>query len=322
MFEPLSERPRAADRRSDGQTGRGSVAAMIVDNPAPRPLPSPVLIGLTAAVLAVLGAVVVFWVGPSTVKPLYVLSGALVGTLVGLTGVGGGSLMTPLLILAFGFHPASAVGTDLLFASATKAVGTGVHAAGRTIDWRIVRRMALGSVPATLLTVAVSRVVHLDGANAAHLVSVALGAALVLTAVSLFFRDRLARFAQRAGAERGPAPTAALTVALGAVLGVLITLTSVGAGALGVTLLVFLYPRLPIARIVGSDIVHAVPLTFIAGMAHWWSGNVDLILLASLLLGSVPGIIVGSILTPRLPERALRPILATVLILVGVKLAL
>lgn len=295
---------------------------MTAHAPAVRPASSSLLIGLAAIALVAVGAVLVLWVGPSALKPLYVLSGAAVGVLVGLTGVGGGSLMTPLLILAFGFHPAAAVGTDLLFASATKAVGTGVHAAGRTIDWTIVRRMALGSVPATLLTVLASRFVHLNGDKGAHLLSVALGWALVLTAASLFFRDRLARLAQRGGAERPSQPTAALTVALGAVLGVLITLTSVGAGALGVTLLVFLYPRLPIARIVGSDIVHAVPLTLIAGVAHGWAGNVDLVLLASLLLGSVPGIIVGSLLTPRLPERALRPILAAVLVLVGAKLAL
>lgn len=295
---------------------------MTVHGPPSRSLPSSLVIGGAAAVLACLGAAAVLWVGPATLKPLYVLSGGVVGVLVGLTGVGGGSLMTPLLILAFGFHPASAVGTDLLFASATKAVGAGVHAAGKTIDWVIVRRMAMGSIPATLLTVFASRLVHLNDPKSAHLLSVALGAALVLTAISLFFRDRLARLAQKAGGERSSGPTAALTIVLGAVLGVLITLTSVGAGALGVTLLVFLYPRLPIARIVGSDIVHAVPLTFIAGMAHWWSGNVDLVLLASLLLGSIPGIIAGSLLTPRLPERALRPILATVLVLVGVKLAL
>lgn len=293
---------------------------MTSDHPLSSARLSPLAIGLATAVLGALGLSVVLWLGPSTVKPLYVLSGALVGMLVGLTGVGGGSLMTPLLILAFGFHPAAAVGTDLLFASATKAVGTGVHAASRTIDWSIVRRMALGSVPATLLTVLGSRLVHLNDAKAAHWLSVALGAALMVTALSLLFRDRLARIAQRAGTEQSPRSATILTIGLGAVLGVMITLTSVGAGALGVTLLVFLYPRLPIARIVGSDIVHAVPLTFIAGMAHWWTGNVDLSLLASLLLGSIPGIIVGSLLTPRLPERALRPILATVLVLVGMKL--
>ncbi len=270
--------------------------------------------------LALAGGVVLAVVGPGAIKPLYVLSGALVGVLVGLTGVGGGSLMTPLLILAFGFHPTSAVGTDLLFASATKAVGTGVHSANKTVEWPLVRRMALGSVPATVLTVIALRVWHFSGDKAAHPLSVALGVVLVLTAASLLLRDQLARLAQARTPELPQATAAALTVGLGALLGVLITLTSVGAGALGVTLLVFLYPRMPIARIVGSDIVHAVPLTLIAGAGHWAMGSVDLKLLASLLFGSIPGIVVGSSLTPRMPQGALRVILATVLVLVGIKL--
>lgn len=286
----------------------------------PRRLPVPPLglafFGLALIVVTTLVAVV----GLSAIRPLYILSGAAVGTLVGLTGVGGGSLMTPLLILAFGFHPASAVGTDLLFASATKAVGTGVHSANKTIDWALVRRMSLGSVPAALLTIAAIRVFHLDGDKAARPLSIALAVLLILTAAVLLLRGRLTRLAQTRTPELSTQATAALTTGLGALLGVLITLTSVGAGALGVTLLVFLYPRMPIARIVGSDIVHAVPLTLIAGVAHWWLGTVDLRLLASLLCGSVPGIIVGSLLTPRLSDRVLRPILATVLVLVGLKL--
>ncbi|MBE7218983.1 MAG: sulfite exporter TauE/SafE family protein [Caulobacteraceae bacterium] len=250
------------------------------------------------------------------------LSGAAIGLLVGLTGVGGGSLMTPVLILLFGLHPASAVGADLLYASATKAVGTGVHAAGRTVDWALVRLMALGSVPATLLTLTAMKLTGLGGEKSSHGLSVALGFVLLLTAAALLFRDPLLRLARAPeGRTRRPNATAALTVALGAVLGVLITLTSVGAGALGVTLLVFLYPRMPIARVVGSDIVHAVPLTLIAGVGHWWMGSVDLSLVASLLMGSIPGVIVGGLLAPRTPERVLRPILAAVLVLVGWKLA-
>lgn len=278
---------------------------------------------LAAGAVAVLAAEAALWLAaPQVVRPPFMLSGAAIGLLVGLTGVGGGSLMTPVLILLFGLHPASAVGADLLYASATKAVGTGVHAAGRTVDWALVRLMALGSVPATLLTLTAMKLTGLGGEKSSHGLSVALGFVLLLTAAALLFRDPLLRLARAPeGRTRRPNATAALTVALGAVLGVLITLTSVGAGALGVTLLVFLYPRMPIARVVGSDIVHAVPLTLIAGVGHWWMGSVDLSLVASLLMGSIPGVIVGGLLAPRTPERVLRPILAAVLVLVGWKLA-
>ena len=278
-------------------------------------------IALAAAGLMLIVAVAASASGFQGVKPLYVGSGACVGVLVGLTGVGGGSLMTPILILAFGFHPASAVGTDLLYASGTKAVGTGVHAANRTVDWRLVGRMALGSVPATVLTVAAIRLFHLNGDKASHNLSLMLAGVLAVTAVFLLLRERLTAAAQARSPDIPSGVTAGLTVLLGAALGVMITLTSVGAGAMGVTLLAFLYPRMPVARIVGSDIVHAVPLTLIAGAAHWWMGSVDLRLLLSLLMGSVPGIIVGSLLTPRMPDRVLRPLLAVVLVLVAAKLA-
>lgn len=279
---------------------------------------APVLVSVAA--LALLSVATALQSGLGAFKPLYMLSGAAVGLLVGMTGVGGGSLMTPLLILAFGIHPASAVGTDLLYASATKAVGTGVHAVGRNIDWALVRRMAAGSIPATLLTVGAMRFLHLDSGQTAGPLSIALAVVLVLTAASLLLRGSLSRLAQARVNPRSEVLTRRLTVALGAALGVLITLTSVGAGALGVTLLVFLYPQTPIARVVGSDIVHAVPLTLIAGLAHWWMGTVNLGLLTSLLCGSVPGVIVGSLLAPRMPERVLRPILAVVLLLVSAKL--
>jgi uncharacterized membrane protein YfcA len=253
-------------------------------------------------------------------NPLYAISGLLVGLLVGLTGVGGGSLMTPLLILLFGFHPSTAVGTDLLYASGAKSVGTLVHGANKTVDWNITGRMALGSIPATILTVAALYALHVHGDAASKLISTVLGFALVLTAVTLLFRARIFAFAARRAVEPGPRATAILTIVLGAVLGVLITLSSVGAGAIGVTVLIFLYPRMPVARIVGSDIAHAVPLTLIAGAGHLALGSVNLPLLGSLLVGSIPGIIVGSQLTARIPERVLRPLLAGTLILVGTKL--
>jgi uncharacterized protein len=243
----------------------------------------------------------------------------LVGVLVGLTGVGGGSLMTPLLVLLFGFHPATAVGTDLLYASATKSVGAGVHHARGTVDWLVVRRLATGSVPATVLTLVVLWQLGQTAATG-KLIAGVLGTALLATAVALFLRRRIvARLVPTF--ERLPAHRLAqLTVLLGVVLGVLVSLTSVGAGALGMTALLVLYPHLPVNRLVGSDIAHAVPLTLIAGLGHWWLGSVDFGLLASLLLGSVPGIVVGSMLATRASDQVLTPVLAVTLAVVGARL--
>jgi uncharacterized membrane protein YfcA len=253
---------------------------------------------------------------------LYSLSGFAVGMLVGMTGVGGGSLMTPLLILLFGIHPATAVGTDLLYAAATKAGGTVIHGLTRTIEWRVVRRLAAGSVPMTALTLFGLSKLDIVGGAAGSLITAMLSAALFLTAAALLLRKRiLARYGARLGALR-PRHTALLTIATGAALGVLVSISSIGAGALGVTALVLLYPRLPTARIVGSDIAHAVPLTLIAGIGHWFIGSVDWALLGSLLLGSLPGIFLGSYVAIRIPDVVLRFTLATTLILVGGRLAL
>ncbi len=250
----------------------------------------------------------------------YVVSGFGVGFVVGLTGVGGGSLMTPLLVLLFGLHPAVAVGTDLLFAAATKCCGTAVHQIGRTVEWRVVGRLAAGSVPASLAMLLVLRHVDGGGTMLAALIAHVLGAALLLTALSLIFRRTILTLAHAWSFHRRPPLRNALTVALGAVLGALVTLSSVGAGAVGVTALVLLYPQLSIARIVGTDIAHAVPLTLVAGLGHLAIGTVDGALLASLLAGSLPGIALGSLLAPRVPERALRYLLAVVLALVGGRL--
>jgi uncharacterized protein len=254
------------------------------------------------------------------INPLYVVSGLVVGLLVGLTGVGGGSLMTPLLVLVFGIHPSTAVGTDLLYAAATKSVGTAVHNSRRTIDWRIVGRLALGSVPATALTLFIlSRLhAHLDARHG--LISTTLGVALILTAIAIVFRrfilERFARVSSRWSART----IAVSTVVLGAVLGVLVSISSVGAGAIGMTVLLVLYPALPVSKLVGSDIAHAVPLTLIAGLGHWAMGSVNLGMLGSLLAGSIPGIIVGSLLASRAPDNVLRPILASTLAIVGGRL--
>ena len=251
---------------------------------------------------------------------LYSLAGLLVGLLVGMTGVGGGSLMTPLLVLAFGFHPATAVGTDLLYASATKSVGTLVHGFGGTVEWKIVRRLALGSIPATAATLLLLARAGIYIEATQHVITVTLGVALLATAAAMVARGRILGFvASRFGALRDSV-AARWTVALGAVLGVLVSLSSVGAGALGMTMLLILYPRLPTNRLVGSDIAHAVPLTLIAGTGHWMMGSVDFDLLGSLLIGSIPGIIIGSLIATRVPDRVLRPILAGTLAIVGGKL--
>lgn len=250
----------------------------------------------------------------------YAVSGLFVGALVGLTGVGGGSLMTPLLILLFGINPGTAVGTDLLFACLTKSVGMSMHALRGSVDWRIVLRLAAGSVPATALTI------FLLGGHGRHghgdIITTTLGAALILTAVGIVFRAAIVRRLAPAMDALGERPRMLITVALGAILGVAVSISSVGAGAIGVTVLLVLYPRLPTVRIVGSDIAHAVPLTLVAGVGHWIYGSVNFGILASLLVGSIPGIAVTSLFAKKVPERVLRPLLATTLAVVGVRLAI
>ncbi|WP_250453668.1 sulfite exporter TauE/SafE family protein [Caballeronia sp. ATUFL_M2_KS44] len=253
---------------------------------------------------------------------LYSVSGLAVGFLVGLTGVGGGSLMTPLLVLLFGIHPATAVGTDLLYAAATKTAGTLVHGLKGSVDWRITGRLAAGSVPAAALTLYFLHRHGITSPDTARLIQSILGTALLVTAVSLIFRPQLARLAYKKGHDRpdNPARMTAWTVLTGAILGVLVSITSVGAGAIGVTVLLLIYPRLATARIVGSDVAHAVPLTLIAGAGHWMVGSVDWALLLSLLVGSIPGIAIGSALSSKAPEALLRHVLAATLVLVGAKL--
>jgi len=250
------------------------------------------------------------------IDPLYVLSGVLVGALVGFTGVGGGSLMTPLLILVFGVHPASAVGTDLLYAAATKTAGTAVHGWNKTIDWMIVGRLALGSVPMTVLTVLALYYLGVDSKAVQGIITKTLGVALLATAILLFMRKPLMRWYDEKIGEPNPSLVGKLTVLTGAVLGVLVTLSSVGAGAIGVTALVMLYPKMPAQRIVGSDIAHAVPLTLLAGLGHSILGTIDLHILVSLLCGSIPAIVVASIASARTSDTVVRVALGVVLLAV------
>jgi uncharacterized protein len=215
-----------------------------------------------------------------------------------------------------------AVGTDLLYAAITKAGGTLAHGMKGTVDWTVTRRLASGSIPASALTLALVTWLAPGGIGGAiGLIKVMLGVALMLTAIAIILRKQIQAYAlKRSGGVDNPRRTAALTVLTGAVLGVLVSISSVGAGALGVSALFFLYPRLPTIRIVGSDIAHAVPLTLVAGIGHWFLGSVDWSLLGSLLIGSLPGIWLGSHISTRVPDRVLRPILAGMLVLVGSKL--
>lgn len=257
----------------------------------------------------------------ASINWLYSASGFAVGALVGMTGVGGGSLMTPLLVLVFGFHPATAVGTDLLYAAATKSVGTLVHGSRRTVDWPIVGRLAAGSLPGAALTLLALRAFGASGGGTSHLITLVLAIALFLTALSLLFRDRLFAWARTRVPQPRQQSVIVMTILTGLVLGVVVSISSVGAGAIGVTALIALYPSMPTVRIVGSDIAHAVPLTLLAGIGHLLVlGTTDFGLLGSLLVGSIPGIVLGSVVATRVPETVIRPLLAGVLVLVGMKL--
>lgn len=252
-----------------------------------------------------------------------IVSGALTGFLVGLTGVGGGALMTPILLLVFGIAPLSAVGTDLWFAAITKLFATRVHHGRGLVDWAVVRRLWTGSLTASALTL-VWMAYHPVDADAVRLLTGAIACAVLVTAVGLVFQKALQSLGQRlrtGGAERFKSAQGPLTVLAGAVLGALVTLTSVGAGALGAVFLAYLYPlRLTPPRLIATDIVHAIPLAVFAGMGHLLIGNVNFTLLGNLLLGSAPAVVIGAILSSKLPHGLLRLALAVVLLSIGAKL--
>jgi len=251
----------------------------------------------------------------------YSVAGFAVGAIVGLTGVGGGSLMTPLLVLGFGVPAVTAVGTDLLFAGLTKTGGAVSHGLRGQVDWRVAGLLAAGSVPGTALALLALALLPPASSAAKVLVSGALGAMLVLTAFALVFRARIQAWAQaRAGSGWIARHRTAATIATGALIGVAVSFSSVGAGAIGVTALLLLFPLLATVQVVGTDIAHAVPLTLLAGLGHATLGNVDWTMLAALLVGSLPGILIGSHFVSRIPERALRHSLAGVLLLAGGKL--
>lgn len=266
---------------------------------------------------------------------MFTLSGFAVGFLVGLTGVGGGSLMTPLLVFLFGFKPAVAVGTDLLYAAITKTAGVFVHhGKHKSVDWKIVGLLSLGSLPFAAMTLYVLRNLMAVGKEITGMMTFTLGIALLLTAAALLVRSILLHMASKNGqiddehsnldnsGRFSPRWEKIATVFTGMMLGILVTLSSVGAGALGTVALLFLYPRMSTVKVVGTDLAHAIPLTAVAGLGHLSLGNFDLDLLGSLLLGSVPGIWAGSLLSAKVPEYLMRPALATLLLLIGVKFVL
>ena len=249
---------------------------------------------------------------------LAVISGFGVGAIVGITGVGGGSLMTPLLISVFKLNPAVAIGTDLWFAAVTKSGGAWAHHRLGHVAYRSAGLMRAGSIPASLATVAL---MHLSGITRgwAETLTFSLGIALLLTAITVAFKHRWHALGLRLEAWLPARRQAALTVTAGVILGVLVSLSSIGAGAVGATVILLLYPRLPTHRLVGTDIAHAVPLTLVAGIGHATLGHVDLALLVALLIGSLPGIWLGAALTKALPESLVRTLLCLSLVTAGLK---
>lgn len=251
-----------------------------------------------------------------------VIAGLVVGFIVGLTGVGGGSLMTPIL-LYFGIPPTKAVGTDLLYAAFIKAGGVFVHNKKGNINWKITGWLTLGSVPAALLTLWILNSIKTDIEKINSVIKYSLGWALLFTSVAIIFKQKILVFSQKHAGDKFHNESTTqnmLTIGIGVLLGATVTLTSIGAGALGTVTLFFLYPLLPTPRLVGTEIAHAVPLTLVAGLGHASMGNLDMGLLGQLLMGSLPGIYCGSMLSGKVPDQFLRNAIAVMLFMAGYKL--
>lgn len=254
----------------------------------------------------------------------YALAGALTGFVVGLTGVGGGALMTPILLIFFGVSPTTAIATDLWFAAITKLVGARVHHTNGNVDWQVAKRLWLGSLPMALLIVVIVSL----GAQVAKVdwLTKAIGVVVLITAIGLLVAPKLVAYAKgrRIGQpERFKSIQPALTVVSGGILGLCVSLTSVGAGALGSVMLLYLYPlRMKPHRLVATDIVHAIPLAVVAGLGYLFAGKVDWWMLASLLVGSLPAVFLGSLLTEKISGREVQISLALVLLAAGLKIFL
>ena len=257
---------------------------------------------------------------------LLTISGFLIGFLVGLTGVGGGSLMTPLLILVFNVPAAVAVGTDLLYASITKCFGIINHNKNKFIDWGVVKILLMGSIPSSILTSIYLSNFDLKNDSIVSVIEIFLAVTLILTSLAIIFQSGLTRQAGKIatkGFEKkilNKNSKHHLTLLLGIILGVIVTFTSVGAGAIGVTILIILYPRFNIKQIVGTDLAHAVPLTITAGMGHLFLGNIDFNLLTTLLVGSIPGVWLGSKMNARINALWIKLFLIILLLLIAIKL--
>ncbi|AVF08516.1 sulfite exporter TauE/SafE family protein [Acinetobacter baumannii] len=257
----------------------------------------------------------------------FILAGMLVGFCVGITGVGGGSLMTPILIGLFRIEPHIAIGTDLLYAAISKFCGSMVHAKKLNIVWPIVLWLAVGSIPASFGTAWVLEHYLSQSTHYKAVLTMVLGFMLTLTGVSIIFRTRIEKFfnkfrnkenTQTENEQFAVQNKRTYIVIMGIILGVFVTLSSVGAGAFGIMALVIMFPNLPMIRIIGSDVVHAVLLTLVAGLGHMSAGNVDFVLLMWLLVGSIPAIIIGTLISSRMPERLIRKILGITLFALGV----
>lgn len=251
----------------------------------------------------------------------YIFSGALVGLLVGLTGVGGGSLMTPILTLIFNVAPTTAVGTDLAFAALTKGIGTAAHRLHGNVKWDIVGLLCIGSLTTATASIFALKQLGPISKEWVHLITFSIGVSVLLTALSLTVRTRILEWVKKNPRKMPHGVGLKIaTILIGGAIGVLVTISSIGAGAIGATLILMLYPHLKTAEVAGTDIAYAVPLTALAGLGHWWLGNVDFSLLFGLLLGSVPAIWLGAKLSSTLPEKFTRTALAITLLLVGIKL--
>lgn len=259
---------------------------------------------------------------------LHILAGGVVGFVIGLTGVGGGSFMTPILVLGFGISPAIAVGTDLLYASITKSGGVLFHQAHGTIDWRIVRLLGAGSIPASIFTIIVLDSLRETGFDIDNTINSTLSFMLILTALVIIFKDYILTGLHASLGDNRSRYNAlmklrpAITLFVGLLLGILVTISSVGAGAIGAAILFLLYPNKPSINIVGTDLAHAVPLTAIAGLGHMHYGSVDFALLTGLLAGGIPAIYLGSLVGKKLPDKILRPLVAALLMGLGIRFAL
>ncbi|MCP4598245.1 sulfite exporter TauE/SafE family protein [Neptuniibacter sp.] len=252
----------------------------------------------------------------------YSFAGLVVGFIVGLTGIGGGALMTPILIVVFGIPPITAVSTDLLYAAVTKFGGTISYARKKLVEWKVVILLLSGSIPGSLLTIGYLK--GLDGLEQIeHLMNLTLGISLVLTSIAVFLRnkirDQAMKWQHTRAATHARRWRPVVTVTMGFALGGLVTLSSVGAGALGTALLILLYPRMTMQTIVGTDLVHAVVLTAVAGAGHYQMGSVDMALLIYLLIGSLPGVFMGSHIGTRLSPKVMQPIMGSILLAIGLR---